>query len=137
MNIRPIAASLMIAAALPCAAPARAAPDSTSEAASKEAVKYYKEGHRLVSQRKYGQALEALDKSLELLPSPNTELLKAQALRELGRLGLERLPGRAVPGQAVHLSYLRRPAWCSSHCRSARAPQRGAPESRRWLGPCA
>lgn len=89
MTLRPLIASLWIATAAVApvvAPPALAAPDA-SPADAKEAVKLYKEGRKLVSLRKYEEALAVLDKALALLPSPNTELLKAQALRELGRLG--------------------------------------------------
>ena len=62
---------------------------------------------------------------LALLPSPNTELLKAQALRELGRLG-ER-PGRGLgPGLPLAVGDLEHVA--------ARAPQLARRNSQRFAG---
>ena len=86
MNYRQAVLILLVsflASALPLHS-ARAADDA---AASKEGIALYKEGRRLLSQHKYEEALEALDKSMAVLPSPNTGLLRAQALGELDRLG--------------------------------------------------
>jgi len=89
MTLRALLASLVIltAAATPMAPPTALAAPNVSAADAKKAVSLYKQGRQLVAQRKYEPALTVLDEALALMPSPNTELLKAQALRELGRLG--------------------------------------------------
>ncbi len=89
MTPRPLFVSLLIATAAlaPVATPPAVAAPDASPVDGKEAIKLYKRGRQLVAQRKYEEALSVLDEALALLPSPNTELLKAQALRELGRLG--------------------------------------------------
>jgi len=90
MSYRALITSVVIAqtAIVPAATPAAlAAPDAGSAADAREAVRLYQKGRRLVTQGKLEQALPVLDQSLALLPSPNTELIKAHALRELSRLG--------------------------------------------------
>lgn len=48
-------------------------------------MKLYLHGRTLLSQGKLDEALSELEASVELMPSPNTELLVAHALRQLGR----------------------------------------------------
>lgn len=50
-----------------------------------QAIGHYRKGRQLFAVRKYQQALEQFDKALALMPSPNTELVRAHTLRELGR----------------------------------------------------
>jgi hypothetical protein len=68
------------------ATPALAQSDAT-DSNKTEAIAAYRMGRALLAQKKTEAALEELQRSLRLLPSPNTELLIGHALRELGRLG--------------------------------------------------
>ncbi|MBW2527390.1 MAG: tetratricopeptide repeat protein [Deltaproteobacteria bacterium] len=60
-------------------------PSAISAADKKKAIGHYKRGRQLFAAKRYAPALEQFDASLALMPSPNTELLRAHALRELGR----------------------------------------------------
>jgi tetratricopeptide (TPR) repeat protein len=55
------------------------------DASRAEAVQLYGQARDLLAKKKAAEALPLLQKSLALLPSPNTELLIAHASRELGR----------------------------------------------------
>lgn len=59
--------------------------DAGDAAKKQEARKHYKKGAKLQKQKKFEEALTELRASLELFPSPNTELLIGHSLRELGR----------------------------------------------------
>lgn len=56
-----------------------------SGADEQRAADLYQQGARLLQDRKPAEALVALDASLSLSPSPNTALVRAHALRLLGR----------------------------------------------------
>jgi hypothetical protein len=53
---------------------------------TEQAKALLKQGSTLFLQGKYAEALEALDKSYELVPSPNSALIIARCLQALGRL---------------------------------------------------
>jgi hypothetical protein len=63
-------------------------------------VAKYQEGRKLLADGKASEALVALDASLAALPSPNTKLLRAHALRELGRMGAAMEAYQAVEKEA-------------------------------------
>lgn len=60
-------------------------PSAISPADRRKAITHYKRGRQLLALKRFDQALAELDASIALMPSPNTELLRAHALRELGR----------------------------------------------------
>lgn len=77
---------VLAALALPAAVASSAhAQRSGAPDASQRAVQLYTEGRDLLTAGKAAVALPKLLESLELLPSPNTELLIAHGKRELGR----------------------------------------------------
>lgn len=58
---------------------------ASAQGSKQEAVARYKQGRALIEKKQYERALEELTASYEILESPNTLLLMAHALRELGR----------------------------------------------------
>lgn len=62
-----------------------AIPSAWAQEPSTPAVELYVQGRDLLSAGKPSEALPMLEKSLALLPSPNTELLIAHANRDLGK----------------------------------------------------
>lgn len=78
-----LCASAAVLAQTPLARAQQAAPEASSESA--RAAERYQEGVLLLQERKLSEALDALDASLRLQPSPNTSLVKAHALRLLER----------------------------------------------------
>ena len=73
----------MLVLALCLVAGSAAAQPTTADA--EKAAKLYGEGRKLLEQGKFEEALSKIEPSLQLFDSPNTELLKAHALRQLGR----------------------------------------------------
>lgn len=73
-------ALLLAASALVAGGPAHAEID-----ADQRAAQLYQHGIKLLQDRRPEEALRALDASLALRPSPNTQLVRAHALRLLGR----------------------------------------------------
>jgi hypothetical protein len=67
-------------------APGAVAQNSTTASAAVEAKRLFAEGSALYLSARYEAALEALRSSYELVPSPNSQLVIARCLRELGRL---------------------------------------------------
>src|SRR5262245_3111337 len=57
----------------------------TAEESERKAAELYQQGVRLLQERKTEEALSALEASRALKPSPNTSLVRAHALRLLGR----------------------------------------------------
>lgn len=78
---------MTIGAALVVSTPAALAqaPSAISAEDKQKAIGHYRKGRQLFAAKRYEPALKELDASLALMPSPNTELLRAHALRELGR----------------------------------------------------
>ena len=66
--------------------PRALAQDSSSATAVAKAKKLFAQGSALYLAGQYGQALELLTNSYNLVPSPNSELVIARCLRDLGRL---------------------------------------------------
>lgn len=68
--------------------PAAAAPPSGApeERDGADAKALFLRGTELFAQKRLAEALDALERSYKLLPSPNSNLLIARCLRELGRL---------------------------------------------------
>ncbi|MFO0547990.1 MAG: tetratricopeptide repeat protein [Polyangiaceae bacterium] len=82
-------AVLMLLASASGAAFAGDAPAAEpTDAARKEATDLYSKGRELYVAKHYDEALAALSRSLELLPSPNTALLIAHAHHDAGHLRL-------------------------------------------------
>src|SRR5262245_1407297 len=80
-----VAASLLLLSSRPAGAgepPRASAPQPSAENAARAAQRY-DEGKRLLDEGKPAEAIIALDASLAFLPSANTELLRAHALRRL------------------------------------------------------
>jgi hypothetical protein len=75
--------ALLASLAMSPRALAQGAPDASAVA---EAKKQFAEGSALYLAGRYAEALEALRTSYDLVPSPNSELVIARCLRELGRL---------------------------------------------------
>lgn len=75
------------AAGQPATPPAGAAEPAPLQGAEREALEHYQRGRRLLDEERPADALAAFDASLLLLPSANTELMKAHAVRSLGRRG--------------------------------------------------
>lgn len=73
-------ATLLVSLAIASSIPAHAQNDT-------EAIAAYKKGRTLLAQNKPEQALAELERSLLMLPSPNTELLIGHAQRDLNRFG--------------------------------------------------
>jgi len=69
--------------ALACGAPSWAA--ATPSVDEDHAVALYEQGNQLLQHGNPAAGLPLLEESMELLPSPNTELLVGHALRQLGR----------------------------------------------------
>ena len=78
-----LALSLSLAAMSLRQAQAATPPGGTPQN-EQEGIRHYQEGRQLLSRHKVEEALRELRASYELLPSPNTELLIAHALREMG-----------------------------------------------------
>jgi hypothetical protein len=78
--------ALVALAATPCLAmaPATARAD-TEDATRDEARRLFQQGSAELLARRYAEALENLRASYKLVPSPNSGLLIARCLRELGR----------------------------------------------------
>lgn len=76
---------LLVIAGLAAAPEARA--DSAGEARERKAAELYKQGTALLQDRKPAEALVALDASLALSRGLSAELVRAHALRLLGRRG--------------------------------------------------
>lgn len=72
--------TLLLGLAVATSVPARAQNDP-------EAIAAFKKGRTLLAQNKPAEALAELQRSLVLLPSPNTELLIGHALRDMSRFG--------------------------------------------------
>jgi hypothetical protein len=83
--MRACALLLCAIAALATASSARAEPPPQEAGdAQAEAVRLFNVGSELFLARRYGQALDALRASYDLVPSPNSGLLIARCLRALG-----------------------------------------------------
>lgn len=67
-------------------APRAAAQELAGADASVEAKRLFTEGSTLYLAKRYELALETLERSRKLVPSPNSELMIARCLRELGHL---------------------------------------------------
>lgn len=65
----------------------RAEADPAHADAAGDARKYFSDGSALYLAKRYAEALEALQRSYRLVPSPNSGLLIARSLRELNRPG--------------------------------------------------
>jgi hypothetical protein len=78
-----ICAWLLTSVTMPSAALAQGAIEPSGAA---EAKRLYAQGAALYVAGQYGEALDVLQNSYKLVPSPNSELVIARCLRELGRL---------------------------------------------------
>jgi hypothetical protein len=86
---RTLAIALLLVAGTTSLAPTPMAfgqsPSAISDADKRKAIGHYKKGRQLFAAKRFEGALKQFDASLALMPSPNTELLRAHALRELRR----------------------------------------------------
>lgn len=73
-----------------------------AEAEREDAKELFVHGRELYTQGRYGEALEALEQSYRRQPSPNSEILIARCLRELGRFveALERFQATETAARA-------------------------------------
>lgn len=88
MRARPLILALALASfgAAPLANAAGVDPGSATPVQREQAQQKFQRGKQYLQQRKYNEALAELDGSLEIVASPNTRLLKARCLRDMGRL---------------------------------------------------
>lgn len=90
MKSRLLAAALVVIATTSASRSARAddaAPADASASDAGAAQREYTLGRESYAAGLYGRSLAAFERSLALLPSPNTRLYVARSLRELGRWG--------------------------------------------------
>jgi hypothetical protein len=80
-----LAALLLLVASTLFAGQASAAPTGSTAETTEEARALMVDGNAQLHAGKPAEALEKLERSFALVPSPNTELLVARALRDLGR----------------------------------------------------
>jgi hypothetical protein len=80
--------------------PTAIAQDSTTSSAAIEAKKLFAQGSALFLAGRYDQALEVLRRSYDLVPSPNSKLVIARCLRELGRAVEAQQAFAATEGEA-------------------------------------